>query len=69
MITSSSNKDIEELLSKAVYVWDEPSLARRWMNAPHPELGGRPPLAIASTPDGVREVEAILANLFYGLPV
>jgi len=53
----------------AAHVWDDALLGDRWMNAPHPELGGRTPLAAASTPDGALEVEMILASLFYGLPV
>ena len=69
MIESIPNELSEGLISKAVYVWDDPDLAQRWMNAPHPELGGRTPLATASEPDGAHEVEELLAKLFYGLPV
>jgi uncharacterized protein (DUF2384 family) len=42
--------------------------ARRFLHAPHPELGGRTPIEAAATEQGAREVEAILWKAFYGIP-
>lgn len=43
--------------------------ARRFLNEPHPELGGRVPIEVAATEHGAREVQAILWKAFYGIPV
>jgi len=60
---------LARVLAIAEYTWDDPAQARAWMNQPHPELQGRTPLAAARTELGARSVEAILDQLFYGLPV
>ncbi|HYF08925.1 MAG TPA: antitoxin Xre/MbcA/ParS toxin-binding domain-containing protein [Acetobacteraceae bacterium] len=42
--------------------------ARHWLNSPHPMLGDKPPIAVAATDLGARQVERILLNIEYGLP-
>ena len=57
------------VMAAAEYAWNDVEQARRWMNTPHPELEGRTPISVASIPEGAGQFEAILANLFHGLPV
>jgi uncharacterized protein (DUF2384 family) len=38
------------------------------MSAPHRELGGKTPIEAARTEIGTRCLEAVLNNLFFGLP-
>jgi putative toxin-antitoxin system antitoxin component (TIGR02293 family) len=60
---------LARVMATAEYTWDDADRARIWMNAPHSELGGRTPLAAATTELGARTVETVLDKLFYGLPV
>jgi putative toxin-antitoxin system antitoxin component (TIGR02293 family) len=59
---------LARVMAAAEYTWDDAEQARIWMNEPHPELGGRTPLATATTELGARTVETVLDKLFYGLP-
>lgn len=43
--------------------------ARAWLNQPHPLLGGRAPIELAATDLGARQVERILHNIEFGLPL
>jgi putative toxin-antitoxin system antitoxin component (TIGR02293 family) len=43
--------------------------ARRWLNDPHPLLGNGSPIDVAATDLGARQVERILHNIEYDLPV
>ena len=43
--------------------------AKTWLNTPHPLFGERPPIEIAATDDGARQVERLLHNIEHGLPV
>jgi putative toxin-antitoxin system antitoxin component (TIGR02293 family) len=43
--------------------------ARAWLGDRHPLLGDRPPIEIAATDLGARQVERILLNIEHGLPV
>ena len=45
---------------------DKPA-ARVWLNRPAPALGGLPPLALLVNEAGVRQVEALLGRLEYGV--
>lgn len=45
---------------------DKPA-ARQWLNRPAPALGGVPPLALLVNEAGVRQVEALLGRLEYGV--
>ena len=65
---SERTERLARVLAAAEYTWDDSEQARIWMNRPHPELGGRTPLAAAATELGARSVEDLLEKLFYGLP-
>jgi putative toxin-antitoxin system antitoxin component (TIGR02293 family) len=43
--------------------------AKAWLTEPHPLFGGRPPIEIAATDLGARQVERVLLNIEHGLPV
>ncbi len=43
--------------------------AQRWLNDPHPLLGNSSPIEVAATDLGARQVERILHNIEYDLPV
>jgi putative toxin-antitoxin system antitoxin component (TIGR02293 family) len=66
---SERTERMARVMAHAEYVLDDPEIARRWMNAPHPELNGRTPFAAAATELGARSVEYVLDSLFYGLPI
>lgn len=42
--------------------------AQGWLAAPHPMLGDRPPIEVAATDLGARQVERLLLNIEHGLP-
>jgi len=56
------------IVAAAREVWNDDRDARAFLNAPHPLLEGRSPLAAARTETGARRVERILASLEWGLP-
>lgn len=52
----------------ARFAFDDEALARRFLFAPHRELGGDTPAARAGSEIGARQVETILWSLVHGLP-
>ncbi len=46
-----------------------PAEAQRWLTQPHMLFGHRPPIDVASTDLGAREVEQMLNDIEYSLPV
>jgi putative toxin-antitoxin system antitoxin component (TIGR02293 family) len=59
---------LARVIAEAEYVWADRQQARVWLTRPHPELGDRTPVDCTSTELGARQVEEVLARLFYGLP-
>jgi putative toxin-antitoxin system antitoxin component (TIGR02293 family) len=51
----------------AEQVFDDPTLAERWLSAPNPELGHETPIEMARTDVGAREVEAVLLRIEHGV--
>ncbi|MEO8714237.1 MAG: antitoxin Xre/MbcA/ParS toxin-binding domain-containing protein [Acetobacteraceae bacterium] len=60
---------LARIVALARQALDDVEEARRWLNAPHMLLGRRPPIEVAATDLGARQVERILLNIEYGLPV
>lgn len=56
---ASVTHGLDALHSRAAQVLGED--AHRWLRRAHPLLGGQAPLQIASTPQGVEKVQALLA--------
>lgn len=46
----------------------DPGRAQDWLHRPNPVLAGAPPILLAATDLGARQVEQVLANIEYGLP-
>jgi putative toxin-antitoxin system antitoxin component (TIGR02293 family) len=66
---AQSTERLARIFALAVEIWrDEPD-ARRFLAAPHPELGGDTPLTRARSEIGAREVEEVLDRARYGFPV
>lgn len=65
---SERTERLARVVATAEYVWDNQQDAHRWLNTPHPELGGRTPLDTAMSELGARQVEQLLDKMFYGLP-
>jgi putative toxin-antitoxin system antitoxin component (TIGR02293 family) len=59
---------LARVIADAEYVWEDREQAHEWLARPHAELGNRAPLDCAATELGARQVEEVLARLFYGLP-
>ena len=58
---------LARVCATALYIWDDESLAREFLNTPHPLLDERSPLDVAMTEAGARRVEELLWQLFYGV--
>lgn len=65
---SERTERIARVVAAAEYVWDDPGSAKRFLAAPHPELGGETPLQASLTELGARHVEEILTGILHGLP-
>lgn len=48
-------------------IWENQAEARRFLNRPHPLLGGKTPLDVAQTELGARRVERLLHDVEHGL--
>lgn len=65
---SERTERLARVIATAEYVWDgDRDAAHEFLTSPHPMLDGERPIDAALTDLGAREVEAILANLFYGI--
>lgn len=60
---------LARLYATALDVWGEEDDARQFLFAPHVQLNGKKPIEMAFSDLGVRQVEQILEQLRYGLPV
>jgi putative toxin-antitoxin system antitoxin component (TIGR02293 family) len=61
------NAHQEHVYAIARQVWDSAEDADVFMAAPHALLGGKPPIEVATTEAGARQVEEILRKLYWGL--
>jgi len=55
------------IVDLAVTVLDSQDSARRWLQRPLRELGGRTPLQMTATEPGAREVERVLGRIEHGI--
>jgi len=58
---------IARLYDKAVEIFQEPGLARKWLKEPAWALGDVPPLTYADTELGSKEVEDLLGRIEHGV--
>lgn len=57
---------LARLWVQAISLWQDSHAVRRFMDAPHPLLGGRSPRKMAQTSTGARLVEELLGRLEFG---
>ena len=55
------------IVDLALSVLDSEDSARRWLQRPLRELGGRTPLELTATEPGAREVERVLGRIEHGI--
>lgn len=66
---SERTERLARLAALAEQVWEDPALAREFLTAIQPQLGGERPIDLARTEPGVREVEELLMKVEHALPV
>ena len=66
---SERTERLARVVAMAEYVWGDQEEARRFLTAPHAELGGKSPLDLALTELGARQAEEVMARILHGLPV
>ena len=60
---------LARIVALAREAFNDADEARAWLDAAHPLLEGRRPIEVAATDLGARQVERILHNIAYDLPV
>lgn len=63
----SNRKRVARLHALAERVLEDAAVARGWLRAEQPGLGGRVPLALIRTEAGAREVEDLLGRIEHGV--
>jgi putative toxin-antitoxin system antitoxin component (TIGR02293 family) len=59
---------VSRIFGKALELFEgDPEAARRWLATPQAALGDQPPMALARTDVGAREVEALVDRLEHGV--
>jgi putative toxin-antitoxin system antitoxin component (TIGR02293 family) len=66
---SERTERLARIVATARHVWGEEELARRFLNQSHKMLRERAPIEVAMSELGARRVEALLWDIYYGLPV
>lgn len=66
---SERTERLARVVATAEHVWVNQEQAREFLTTPHPMLSGKTPVDASLTELGARQVEQILFELFYGLPV
>jgi putative toxin-antitoxin system antitoxin component (TIGR02293 family) len=65
---SERTERLARVVAMAEEVWQDRAQARRFLTAPHAEIGGKSPLDAALTELGARQAEEVMARILYGLP-
>jgi putative toxin-antitoxin system antitoxin component (TIGR02293 family) len=65
---SERTERLARVVAMAEDVWQDREQARRFLTAPHAEIGGKTPLDAALSELGARQVEEVIARILYGLP-
>ncbi|MBS0185504.1 MAG: DUF2384 domain-containing protein [Proteobacteria bacterium] len=60
---------LARVYATAIHVFNEKEAAVAFMVSPHQLFGGRSPLSISRTERGARELEEMLWQVYFGLPV
>ena len=57
----------EQVLARAIEVFETRENALEWLNSPIPTLGNRSPMSYLGTPDGIQRVLNLLGQIEWGL--
>jgi putative toxin-antitoxin system antitoxin component (TIGR02293 family) len=66
---SEHTERLARVIATAEYVWDNEEESRRFLTTSNPALEGLRPIDAAYTELGARQVEELLWQIFYGLPL
>lgn len=69
MSESERTERLARVIATAQYVWADDEQARQFLTTPHALLDQQTPLDTSFSELGARQVEELLWQLFYGLPV
>ena len=72
LLNTQESERVERLArvyATALDVWDDEEDTRQFLITPHAMLNQKRPMDVAFTELGARQIEAILWNIKYGLPV
>ena len=64
---SERTERLARIIATARYVWGDDELAQAFLTTPHQMLHGKPPIEVAFTELGARQVEELLWDIYYGL--
>ncbi len=62
-----SSERVARMVARAKKVFGSKEVAGRWLRKPQPVLGGRMPLDMLWSDDGVKEVEDLLGRILHGV--
>jgi putative toxin-antitoxin system antitoxin component (TIGR02293 family) len=57
----------EQVLARAIEVFESREDALEWLNSPIPTLGNKSPMSYLGTPDGILRVMNLLGQMEWGL--
>ena len=66
---SERTERLARVIATAIDVWEDEEKAKTFLISPHPFFNDRPPIEVAFTELGARQVEELLWGIFYGLPL
>jgi putative toxin-antitoxin system antitoxin component (TIGR02293 family) len=61
-----STDQLDRVLDSVEKVYESRERARQWLNRPNPRLGGRAPVTLLDTCEGVQRVEELLGQINEG---
>lgn len=66
---SQKTERIARVIATAIHVWGDEEKARVFLTTPHPLFEERPPIFVALSELGARQIEEFLWQIYYGLPL
>ncbi len=66
---SEKTERLARVIATAIHVWNDAQKAKEFLITPHPFFKNRPPIEVAFSELGARQVEELLWGIFYGLPL
>jgi putative toxin-antitoxin system antitoxin component (TIGR02293 family) len=66
---SERTERLARVIATSDYIWSDKKLSTNFLTAPHPIFNNRKPSEVAYTELGARQVEDLLWQIYYGIPV